>query len=53
MTTQSIKYNDGNADARTTQLRAAKVEESQIANLVKSRFEQLPADAQSKLNATE
>lgn len=51
MTTISTKYNDGNAEARTVQLRSAKVEESQIANLVKSSFESLPTDAQNKLNA--
>ncbi|HKU50548.1 MAG TPA: hypothetical protein VJP79_11395 [Nitrososphaera sp.] len=44
------RYNDGNPDARTTQLRNAKVEEGQIAQLTKSRFENLTVDIQAKLN---
>lgn len=47
----ATKYNDGNTDARTNLLRTAKVEESQIATLAKSRFETLPKDVQEKLNA--
>jgi hypothetical protein len=46
----ATKYNDANADTRTTLLRTAKVEESQIATLAKSRFEALPKDVQDKLN---
>lgn len=48
--TTATKYNDGNADARTTLLRTAKVEEGQIATLAKSQFEALPKDVQDKLN---
>ena len=44
------RYNDGNTEARTTQLRNAKVEESQIGNLVGSRFESLTPEIQAKLN---
>lgn len=47
----ATKYNDGSTDARTNLLRIAKVEESQIATLAKSRFETLPKDVQEKLNA--
>lgn len=44
------RYNDGNPEARTTQLRNAKVEEAQIGQLVKSRFENLTPEIQSRLN---
>jgi len=47
----TTKYNDANADARTTLLRAAKIEESQIVTLAKSRFEALPKDVQDKLSS--
>ena len=46
----ATRYNDGNPEARTTQLRNAKVEEAQIPQLTKSRFENLSADVQAKLN---
>jgi hypothetical protein len=46
----ATRYNDGNAEARTTQLRNAKVEEAQIEQLAKSRFENLAPEIQSKLN---
>lgn len=46
----ATKYNDANADARTSLLRNAKIEESQIATLAKSKFETLPKDVQDKLN---
>jgi len=49
-TVQATKYNDANAEVRTTQLRNAKVEEAQILQLVKSRFENLAPDIQAKLN---
>ena len=49
-TQTATKYNDANADARTSLLRNAKIEESQIATLAKSRFETLPRDVQDKLN---
>jgi hypothetical protein len=48
----ATKYNNANADARTTLLRAAKVEESQIVTLANSHFEALPKDVQDKLNST-
>ena len=48
----ATKYNDANADVRTTLLRTAKVEESQIATLANSRFEALPKDVQDKLNSS-
>ena len=48
--TAATKYNDANADARTSLLRNAKIEESQIATLAKSKFETLPKDVQDKLN---
>jgi hypothetical protein len=48
--TAATRYNDGNPEARTTQLRNAKVEEAQIQELAKSRFENLAADVQAKLN---
>jgi hypothetical protein len=48
--TAATKYNDANADVRTTLLRTAKIEESQIATLAKSRFETLPKDVQDKLS---
>lgn len=44
------RYNDGNSEARTTQLRNAKIEEGQIEQLVKSRFENLTPDIRAKLN---
>ena len=44
------RYNDGNSEARTAQLRNAKVEEGQIEQLVKSRFENLTPDVRAKLN---
>jgi hypothetical protein len=44
------RYNDGNPEARTSQLRNAKVEEAQIGQLVKSRFENLTPEIQSRLN---
>ena len=47
----ATKYNDANADARTSLLRTAKIEESQIATLAKSKFETLPKDVQDKLNS--
>ena len=49
--TAVTRYNDGNLEARTTQLQSAKVEEGRIAELAKSQFEQLPTDIQSKLNS--
>jgi hypothetical protein len=49
-TQAATKYNDANAETRTTLLRSAKVEEGQIASLAKSRFEALPKDVQDKLN---
>jgi hypothetical protein len=49
--TAATKYNDANADIRTNLLRTAKVEESQIASLAKSRFETLPKDVQDKLSS--
>lgn len=48
--TAATRYNDGNLEARTIQLRNAKVEEAQIEQLVKSRFENLAPDIQAKLN---
>lgn len=50
--TTAAKYNNGNVEARTSQLRNAKIEENQIANLVKSQFESLSSDVQAKLNNT-
>ena len=47
--TAATRYNDGNPEARTIQLRNAKVE-AQIEQLVKSRFENLTPDIQAKLN---
>lgn len=49
--TAATRYNDGSSDARTTQLRSAKVEEGRIVELAKSRFEQLSTDVQGKLNS--
>jgi len=49
--TPATRYNDGNPEARTTQLRSAKVEEGKIVELAKSRFEQLSTDIQGKLNS--
>lgn len=48
--TAATRYNDGNPEARITQLRNAKVEEAQIEQLVKSRFENLKPEIQEKLN---
>ena len=48
--TAATRYNDGNPEARITQLRNAKVEEAKIPELAKSRFENLAADVQAKLN---
>jgi hypothetical protein len=48
--TAATRYNDGNLEARTIQLRNAKVEEARIELLVKSRFENLAPDIQAKLN---
>jgi hypothetical protein len=49
-TIAATRYNDGNPEARTTQLRNAKVEEAQIGQMVKSRFENLTPEIQGKLN---
>jgi hypothetical protein len=49
--TAATRYNDGTSEVRSTQLRSAKVEEARIAELAKSRFEQLSTDIQSKLNS--
>ena len=49
-TQAATKYNEANADIRTTLLRTAKIEESQVATLAKSKFESLPKDVQEKLN---
>jgi hypothetical protein len=46
----ATRYNDGNPETRTSQLRNAKVEESQIEQLAKSRFENLAPEIQAKLN---
>lgn len=51
-TTKATRYNDASPEARTTQLRNAKVEENQISELAKSRFENLSAEVQAKLNNT-
>ena len=51
-TSNATKYNDASPEVRTTQLRNAKVEESQISNLVKSRFESLSTEVQAKLNSS-
>jgi hypothetical protein len=48
--TAATRYNEGNPEARTIQLRNAKVEEAQIEQLVKSQFENLAPDIQAKLN---
>jgi hypothetical protein len=45
----ATKYNEANADTRTNLLRTARVEESQIVSLAKSRFETLSKDVQDKL----
>ena len=47
------RYNDANPEARTSQLRNAKVEEAQIGQLVHSRFENLKPEIQEKLNKVE
>jgi len=49
--TAATRYNDGNPEVRTTQLRNAKVEEGKIVEMTKSRFEQLSTDIQGKLNS--
>jgi hypothetical protein len=51
-TQAATKYNEANADTRTSLLRAAKVDEGQIAALAKSRFDALPKDVQDKLNSS-
>jgi hypothetical protein len=43
-------YNNANADERAKQLRAAKIEESQIQELSRTQFENLPQPVQEKLN---
>jgi hypothetical protein len=48
--TVATRYNDGTPEVRTNQLRNAKVEEGRIAELAKSRFENLSTDIQGKLN---
>jgi hypothetical protein len=48
--TPATRYNESNPEARITQLRNAKVEEAQIQELVKSRFENLAPEIQAKLN---
>ena len=48
--TPATRYNDGNPEARSIQLRNAKVEEAQIEQSVKSRFENLAPDIQARLN---
>jgi hypothetical protein len=45
-------YNNANAEERTKQLRNAKVEESQIQELSRTQFENLPQPIQEKLNAS-
>jgi hypothetical protein len=45
-------YNNANAEDRVKQLRTAKVEESQIQELSKTQFENLPQPVQEKLNAS-
>ena len=50
-TVQATKYNNANADGRTVQLRAARVEEGKIAELAKVQFESLSTDIQGKLNS--
>jgi len=45
-------YNNANAEERTKQLRNAKVEESQIQELSRTQFENLPQPVQEKLNAS-
>jgi hypothetical protein len=47
-----ITYNNGNAEERVKQLRAAHVEESQIQALSRTQFAQLPQPIQEKLNAS-
>jgi hypothetical protein len=47
-----ITYNNGNAEERAKQLRAAKVEEAQIQELSRRQFENLPQPVQEKLNAS-
>jgi hypothetical protein len=45
-------YDNANAEDRVKQLRSAKVEESQIQELSKTQFENLPQPVQEKLNAS-
>jgi hypothetical protein len=45
-------YNNGNAEERAKQLRNAKVEESQIQELSRVQFENLPQPVQEKLNTS-
>jgi hypothetical protein len=47
-----ITYNNGNTDERAKWLRAAKVEESQIPDLSRTKFENLPQPVQERLNAS-
>jgi hypothetical protein len=49
-TPAATRYNESNPEARITQLRNAKVEEAQIQEIVKSRFENLAPEIQAKLN---
>ena len=49
--TAASRYNDANAEVRTNQLRNAKVEEAKVAELAKSRFENLTTEIQNKLNS--
>lgn len=50
-TQTATEYNEANTEARTSLLRTANIEESQIATLAKSRFETLPKNVQDKLNS--
>jgi hypothetical protein len=45
-------YNNANVEERTKQLRTAKVEESQIQELSRTQFENLPQPIQERLNAS-
>lgn len=47
-----IAYNNGNTDERAKWLRAAKAEESQIQELSRTQFENLPQPVQEGLNAS-
>jgi hypothetical protein len=44
-------YNNANVEERTKQLHTAKVEESQIQELSRTQFENLPQPIQERLNA--